>query len=356
MSTIKVTNVQNPSAASAAITLDTNGQATLNGLAYPTSGSLSGRSRIINGSMMIDQRNAGASVTLGSGTTYTLDRWFYFANAASKFTAQQNAGSVTPPTGFKNYLGLTVAAAVSITAGDYYLTAQRIEGFNVADLGWGAAGAQSVTISFWVRSSLTGTFGASVQNGASNRSYPFTYSINAANTWEYKTTTIPGDTSGTWASDNSGSLTLWFGLGVGSTLSGTAGSWSGSDFRSATGATSVVGTNGATFYITGVQLEAGSVATPFERRSYGQELSLCQRYYETGNYSIRYGISNASITAAVYTPVYYVTKRVTPTIAGTNDQGTFGTLDITTTMASVGRSTTVANNTNSGTFTASAEL
>ena len=241
---------------------------------------LSNRNKIINGDMRIDQRNAGASVTPSSGTTYTVDRWFYFASQASKFDVQQNAGSVTPPTGFEKYLGFTVAAAVTLSAGDYFLTAHRIEGFNVEELEWGTANAKSVTISFWVRSSLTGSFGASVQNGASNRSYPFSYSISAADTWEYKTVTIPGDTSGTWETGNAGSVTLWIGLGVGSTLSGTAGSWSGSDYRSVTGATSVVGTLAATFYITGVQLEVGNTATPFERRSYGDELARCQRYYK----------------------------------------------------------------------------
>ena len=281
-------------------------------------GALSNRNKIINGAMLIDQRNGGASVTLNSGTTYTLDRWFYFANGVNKFTCQQNAGSVALPTGFTKYMGFTVAAAVTIGASDYFITAQRIEGFNVADLGWGTAYAKSITISFWVRSSLTGTFGASVQNGASNRSYPFTYTISAANTWEQKTVTIAGDTSGTWATDNTGSLTLWYGLGVGSTLSGAAGSWSGSDYRSATGATSVVGTNGATFYLTGVQLEVGDTATPFEHEPYGVTLQKAQRYYyrATGNGYQRYALGYADTTSRVYvTPELPVTLRATPTIA-----------------------------------------
>jgi hypothetical protein len=158
---------------------------------------------------------------------------------------------------------------------------QVIEGFNVADLGWGAAGAQSVTLSFWVRSSLPGTFGGALTNYTGTRSYPFTYTISAANTWEQKTITIAGDTSGTWNKTNSGGLQLWFGLGVGSTSSGTAGAWAGANYQSATGAVSVVGTSGATFYITGVQLEAGSVASPFERRDYGRELMMAQRYFTT---------------------------------------------------------------------------
>ena len=233
--------------------------------------------RIINGDMRIDQRNAGASVTPAVGQ-YTLDRWVLNASAASKVSVQQNAGSVTPPAGFVNYAGLTSTSAYTVASGDYISFSQIIEGFNVADLGWGTANAKSVTISFWVRSSLTGTFGGVVQNGSLNRSYPFNYTISSANTWEQKSVTIPGDTSGTWATGNTAGISLLFGIGVGTTYQGTAGSWASANYSSATGATNIVGTNGATFYITGVQLEAGSVATPFERRSYGQELALCQRY------------------------------------------------------------------------------
>jgi hypothetical protein len=238
------------------------------------------RNRIINGAMVVDQRNAGASVTPPvSATTYTLDRWNFYPTQASKFTTQQNAGSVTPPNGFTNYLGVTSSSAYSLVAGDLFVLQQSIEGFNVADLDWGTANAKTVTLSFWVRSSLTGTFGGVLQNSAQNRSYPFTFTISSANTWEYKTITIAGDTTGTWLTNNGIGLRIVFGLGVGSTYSGTAGAWAGSGLFSATGATSVVGTNGATFYITGVQLEQNTTATPFERRLYGQELANCQRYY-----------------------------------------------------------------------------
>ena len=236
------------------------------------------KNRIINGDMKIDQRNAGSSVTPTS-SQYTLDRWAAGLSAASKYSVQQNAGSVTPPTGFTNYFGVTSTSAYSISTSDFFLLEQFIEGFNIADLGWGTANAQPVTISFWVRSSLTGTFGGGIANSAQNRSYPFSYTINAANTWEQKSVTIAGDASGTWLTNNGTGIRLRFGLGVGSTFSGTAGAWAASNLLSATGATSVVGTNGATFYITGVQLEKGSNATSFEYRQYGQELSLCQRYY-----------------------------------------------------------------------------
>jgi hypothetical protein len=265
--------------------LDVSGTAAVSG-AFAVAGnnisavnSMGFRNRIINGDMRIDQRNAGASVTQSTSLQYPVDRWFIYGTVTSKFTGQRNAGSVTPPTGLTNYLGITSSSAYSVLTGDVFGVAQRIEGFNTADLAWGTANAQTVTISFWVRSSLTGTFGGALQNNAQDRSYPFTYTISSANTWEQKTVTVAGDTSGTWATDNSTGIGLIFGLGAGSTFSATAGAWGAGNRWTATGATSVVGTNGATFYITGVQLEAGSVATPFERRDYGRELIMCQRYY-----------------------------------------------------------------------------
>jgi hypothetical protein len=236
------------------------------------------RNRIINGAMVIDQRNAGAAV---SGNGFPVDRWNVPVSQSSKLTAQQNAGAVTPPAGFTNYAGVTSSSAYSVISSDFFLLGQRIEGFNVADLGWGTANAKTVTLSFWVRSSLTGAFGGSLQNSAQTRTYPYSYTISAANTWEYKTVTIAGDTTGTWLTTNGVGVTLWFSLGVGSSNTGTAGAWAGSSALAPTGSTSVVGTNGATFYITGVQLEVGTQATSFEYRQYQQELALCQRYFRT---------------------------------------------------------------------------
>ncbi len=287
------------------------------------------KNRIINGDMRIDQRNAGASVT-PADDAYTLDRWNVGLTQSSKFSVQQ---STTAPTGFANSLLVTSLSAYTVGSGDLFRVTHKIEGFNFSDLGWGTAGAQSVTLSFWVRSSLTGTFGGSLQNNAFNRSYPFSYTISAANTWEYKTITISGDTTGTWVGSTNGiGLRLNFSLGTGSSSSGTAGAWAGSAFVSTTGATSVVGTNGATFYITGVQLEAGSVATPFERRSYGQELSLCQRYFEIASmYSASQSGSNRT---DVSNHTWQVTKRASPTLAvfgtpnqnsGTNNLGSNST-------------------------------
>jgi hypothetical protein len=273
--------------------------------------------------MRIDQRNAGAA-TANTINGYTVDRWFVLQSTTGKLIAQQNAGSVTPPAGFTNYLGVTSQSAYSVTSSDAYFIFQCIEGFNCADLAFGSANAKSVTISFWVRSSLTGTFGGSLKSSSGTRTYPFTYAINSANTWEQKSITIAGDTSGTWLTNNGAGLYLGFGLGVGSTESGTAGSWSGSNYSSATGATSVVGTNGATFYITGVQLEAGSVATPYERRSYGQELALCQRYYTTGRTQ---GWPRSTDNVSLASSFFKQTMRATPTVTQSDGSLQFTTAD-----------------------------
>ena len=268
------------------------------------------RNRIINGDMRIDQRNAGASVTPSASPTYTLDRWAANFTQASKYSVQQSS---TSSTGFSKSLLITSLAATSAGTGDFFAFQQVIEGFNIADLGFGTANAQTVTVSFWVRSSLTGTFGGCLTNGAHNRSYPFTFTISSANTFEKKSITITGDTSGTWATDNTAGMRLWFGLGAGATYSGTAGAWAGSAYVTATGATSVVGTNGATFYITGVQLEKGTTATSFDYRPYGTEFQLCQRYYTKSsaqawsaniNYSFNFPSNmrtNATVTPSVGT-------------------------------------------------------
>jgi hypothetical protein len=237
------------------------------------------KNRIINGQMVLDQRNAGASVT-PTASAYTLDRWVAILTQSSKFSIQQNAGSVTPPAGFTNYLGITSTSAYSVLTGDAFLIAQFIEGFNTADLGWGTANAKTVTLSFQVYSSLTGTFGGALTNNAGTRSYPFSYTVTSANTWTSISVTIAGDTSGTWVgATNSVGLRVRFGLGSGATFSGTAGAWAAGDLVQPTGTVSVVGTNGATFYITGVQLEVGTQATSFEYRPYGTELQLAQRYF-----------------------------------------------------------------------------
>ena len=257
---------------------DASGGATtsINGFT-PSVSNMAGRNRIINGDMRIDQRNAGASVSL-SNDAYTIDRWQTPCSATyiGDATIQQSS---TAPAGFTNSTAITVTTATATGASDYFLLWQKIEGFNVSDFSFGTANTKSVTISFWVRSSLTGTFGGSLQNGAQDRSYPFTYTINSANTWEYKTVTITGDTTGTWLTNSSNGMVLGFSLAAGSSRVGTAEAWRATQSLGAAGQTQLMETSGATFYITGVQLEEGSVATPFEHRQYGQELALCQRYY-----------------------------------------------------------------------------
>jgi hypothetical protein len=276
MSTLKTTNLQHASAASPAIVLASDGSATAQ-LSSLNGGALSGaRNRIINGDMRIDQRNAGASVT-GNGS-FPTDRWSLGISGAGVISAQR---STVAPTGFTNSLSATVSTAdASLSGTDIYALYQRIEGFNTSDFSFGNANARSFTLSFWVRSSVTGTYAVRFANGAYNRSYVTTYSISAANTWEYKTITLTADTTGTWVTDNGIGLAIEFCLGIGSTYqAATTNSWLAGNFAAPSTQAAWISSAGATFYITGVQLETGSVATPFERRSYGQELSLCQRYY-----------------------------------------------------------------------------
>jgi hypothetical protein len=295
------------------------------------------KNRIINGAMVIDQRNAGASQSITTGNpTYSLDRWGIQASQSSKLTMQQNLGSVTPPAGFTNYLGLTVASTATIAAGDFFTVQQRIEGYNFADLGFGTANAKTLTISFWVYSSVTGSFGLGIGNGNYNRSFGTTYTINSANTWEQKTVTIAGDTSGTWFTTNGVGLFLQFGLGVGSTNSGTGGSWQASGFLVPTGSQSIMGTLNANFYITGVQLEVGTQATSFEYRQHGTELNLCQRYYAKivsgSTYGgIGSGFNGGTTQTSTYVK-YPVTMRASPTATQSSlavSQGAFAVIAIT---------------------------
>jgi len=240
------------------------------------SGFIGHRNRIINGAMVIDQRNAGAAVT----NTYTVDR-FSPQVSSGTLTFQQTTSVV--PTGFAYALGITVTSVGTRNAGDFFDILQNIEGLNVSDLGFGAAGAVTVTLSFWVRSSVTGTYSGVVASGDNTGTYSFTYTINSANTWEYKTITIPGDTAGgstAYPINNTSGLRLKLDLGSGSNFQIATGSWQAATNK--IGTSSQVGwaqTAGATFYITGVQLERGSTASSFEYRSIGTELALCQRYY-----------------------------------------------------------------------------
>jgi len=344
------------------------------------------KNRIINGDMRIDQRNAGASISISNTSKYSVDRFNFHNVSDGVISAQQ---STVAPNGFKNSMKITVTTAdASVGATQYSFIRQTIEGYNVADMGFGAAGASTITVSFWVQSSVTGTFGGAIQNSAEDRAYAFTYTINVANTWEQKSVTITGDTTGTWLTTNGAGLLLNFSLGVGSTYSSTANAWAAQTSFNATGSVALLNTLNATFYITGVQLEIGTSATPFERRLYGQELLLCQRYFETftsvGNVSAytNYCVGGAnSTTAGRFVLAYKVQKRSSASIsfttasgfstqngsdgivsctAITSDHAHDTTCQVTTTVASgltAGASSRlISNNNNTSTISISAEL
>lgn len=276
------------------------------------------KNRLINGAMVFDQRNSGASSSVTNGFYY-LDRFCAYSSTASDYTIGQNLNSVTPPVGFQKYLGIQSAIATSPGSGDYHFIAQQIEASNLSDLAWGSANAATVSLSFWVRSSLTGTMGGAVTNAASNRSYPFSYTIGSANTWEYKTIVIPGDQSGTWVlSGTTSSMYVRFAFGTGSTRSGTANTWASANYDGPTGATAVTATSGATWYVTGIQLEKGVAATSFDFRSYGQELALCQRYYQqivSGAGAVMGPASYFSSTRADGVMPLAVSMRTTPSFS-----------------------------------------
>ena len=276
---------------------------------------------IINGGMQVSQRGSAVGTPASGG--YSLDRFHATTvTGTGKFSVQQTPSTTESgyatrvAAGFNDYLAVTSLSNYAIQANDIQLITQSLEGNNVAHLGWGTSSAKTVTLSFLVRSSLTGTFGGSFRNYDNNRSFPFSYAIPVANTWTTISVTVAGDTSGTWKTDNTAGIYLSWGLGVGSTYSGSNGVWAGALDAAPSNAVSVVGTSGATFYLTGVQLETGSVATDFEHRSYGEELALCQRYYEEPFGSFRAASQNTGYTFAVQYP-YAVTKRATPTVTVT---------------------------------------
>ena len=332
---------------------DANGGSTtsINGTT-PNAYNTVGKNLIINGNMRIDQRNSGGSTTINStANTYTLDRWMSSGQSSDGvFTVVQ---STEVPAGFNQSTKITVTTAdASIGSTQSYLFGQFIEGNNVAHLNWGTSNAKTVTLSFWIRSSVTGTFSGVIHNSAVDRCYPFTYTISAADTWEKQTVTITGDTSGTWLSDTGRGITVRFSLGVGSSYLNTAGAWASSTAFGATGETQLISTLNATLYFTGVQLEVGESATEFEHRPYTTELSLCERYYQTGvagspaRYSDGYSTSPAN---------YRQKMRASPTVtvlAGTAISGYYlATQDGHVSYASVG-----TNNLASYSFSAAAEL
>ena len=295
------------------------------------------RNKIINGSMRIDQRNGGSAVT--TANSFPVDRFSCLHITDGAFSAQQDSSA---PSGFTNSIKWTTTTAdTSLAATQHAIVLQRIEGNNIYDLGFGTASAKTITLSFWVKSSLTGTFGGSLMNNGQTRCYPYSYTISTADTWEHKSITIPGDTdtSITWLTTNGKGLEIFWSMGVGSDYDGTAGAWTSTPYQySVTGAVSVMGTVNANWYLTGVQLEVGSSATPFEHRPAGVEFSLCKRYYEIGYFSALGYVQGATYQSGGN--VHWYEKRAVPTLTwssvrdgGTNNySGTAGgTISLLTT-------------------------
>jgi hypothetical protein len=293
--------------------------------------------KIINGNMLVDQRNSATTTTSATGT-FATDRWFLLCSVNGKVSVGQNLGSTTPPTGFTKYLGVQTISAYTPLSADFFNVGQTIEGLNITDLSWGTSTAKTITLSFVARSSIAGTFGGAVQNFAHSYSYPFSFSIPVANTWTTVELTIPGPTTGVWPTDNAGSVILVFSVGTGATYSGTAGAWVGGNIIAPTGVVPIVSTSSATFYITGVQFEVGDSATPYQVQIYSDQLAQCQRYYYKGYFLNGWGSDQALfagvITGLLQTPV---PMRTTPTATG--NVGSGGKLNFTDTTANYAQAT-----------------
>ena len=290
-----------------------NGTTGITNLPSINSGQIGGRRNlVINGEMGIDQRNAGASKAVSS-YGYGLDRFGFNCSGGGAFTAQRDT-TVPAGQGFIYSQKLTVTTAdSSIAAADAYSLFHKIEANNSSWLRLGTAHAKTFTLSFWVRSSVTGTFGVGFNNNAFNRSYVATYSISSPDTWEKKTITVVGDTAGTWTTGTTIGLNISFDLGGGSNYEAAAGSWSAGNFSRTSGSVEWIATSSATFYITVVQLEVGSTATDFEHRSIGEELALCQRYLPSFTGRNMFMGFAAATTYGYYTVNYPVPSRVIPT-------------------------------------------
>lgn len=288
-----------------------------------TSGNL-----IINGGIEVDQERAGAAQTgmTSAGATFNLADLFYFFTAgAGVFTAQQVADA---PAGLENSLKLTVTTAdASLAASDQYAIFTKIEGTRIMRLGWGAAGASAASLGFWVKAHRTGSYSACVKNAAGTRSYPFTFVVNAADTWEYKTKTIPGDTTGTWLTTSAAAMQVVWCVASGTTALGTADTWAASNLAGVTGTINGVAATTDIFQITGVTLIPGSVSVPQALvttaiKPFGEELQLCMRYYEK---SFNYGTAPAT---ALGTSVGSLYVNYVVTAGAVNNYGTMHTFKV----------------------------
>ena len=282
------------------------------------------KNRIINGAMVVAQRGTNA---VSTNVSYPVDRFRLVVSNSSKVSLQQSS-TVPTGAGFVNSILATSLAATTVGSTDTYEFDQQIEGYNISDLMWGTANAKTVTLSFWVRSSLTGTFGGTFENSGNTRAYPFSYTISSANTWEQKSITVAGDTTGTWLTDNSRGIIIRWSLGTGSTYQNTANTWVAGDYQSVTGETQLVATAGATLYLTGIQLEVGSSATGFEYVNYQTSLANCQRYYYLHNGTFvnpssttvtPVGIASQESSTLVVTAIpFKVNMRAAPTLISTS--------------------------------------
>jgi len=276
------------------------------------------RNMVINGAMLVAQR--GTSFSSIADNAYSLDRWLYYENGDSVSDASQSTD--TPNNNFKNSLKLDVQTAdTSVATGDLTCFLQKIEGLNTYQLGWGTSDAETVTLSFWVKSTKTGIHSGAFKNSAQDRSYVFEYTVNASNTWEYKTITVAGDTSGTWLTTNGIGVQVTFALMAGTVFTKTAGSWGAGNNYGSDNQVNVMDSASNEWYITGVQLEVGEVATPFEHRSFGEELRLAQRYHyringkASGNTTIGMGFSNVATQSYSHIALP-VNMRTSPSVTG----------------------------------------
>jgi hypothetical protein len=319
------------------------------------------KNRLINGGMVLDQRNGGASTTF-AGIQYGLDRWESYAGTGSGHALQQVTDA---PTGFSNSLKITIGTGATPSSAQQNIVWQPIEGYNVADLDFGLVTAKTITFSFWVKSSVTGTFNVWFSDASPSRSYVSTYTVNSANTWENKTVTVIGETSGTWLKTNGAGLLVGFSLGCGSNFDGPANTWSSADYKSTSGATSIVNTSGATWQVTGAQLEEGNAATSFEFRDYGRELMMCQRYYYNSypsgssgtGHTFAGGVIPSAASIAECCVGFPISMRTAPTVTFPDGLGQSGVAAGTAATASqIDTTGFLRGNKTSGSFTAASSL
>jgi len=301
-------------------------------------GQVSGsRNKIINGAMEINQRGTSA---VNTDQAFPSDRFKTAEAGGGNMTCQVVADA---PASFRNSIKVIASTADDCTAAaDEYRIMHRIEGNNVVDLYYGASGAKTTTLSFYVKSSLTGNFPVGLENAASNRSHVKEYIINSANTWEKKTVTFVGDETGTWLITNGTGLTVSFVLGAGSNYTGTIDSWQGARVYRGSSSVQMMATEDSTWFVTGIQLEVGSTATEFEYRSIADELALCQRYFTKSFPQETAPANNAGVINTIigesqaasgpaYAHVYFKqTMRAAPSISHFNPSANNGSWRNTT--------------------------